>query len=122
MGYNNFVSQSLILAQSFLNQIVDVVIDKPLGCTYSKYKTYFEVNYGFIPDTLAPDGKELDAYILKVDQPLEKFIGRVVAIIHRLNDDDDKLIVIPDGKTITDEEIEKLVEFQEKWFKYEIVK
>lgn len=115
-------SKSLILAKSFLNQIVEVSIDKPLGCIYSKFKTYFEVNYGFIPNTLAPDGKELDAYVLKVDIPLEKFTGRVVAIIHRINDDDDKLIVIPDGQSITDDEIEKLTEFQEKWFKHEIVR
>jgi len=122
LGYNYSVSQSLILAKSFLNQIVEVVIDKPLGCTYSKYKTYFEVNYGFIPNTKAPDGEELDAYVLKVDQPLEKFVGRVVAIIHRLNDDDDKLIVVPDGETITDEEINKLTHFQEQFFQHQIIR
>ena len=115
-------SKSLILAKSFLNQIVEVSIDKPLGCIYSKFKTYFEVNYGFIPNTLAPDGKELDAYVLKVAKPLNKFTGRVIAIIHRIDDDDDKLIVIPDGQSITDNEIEKLTEFQEKWFKHEIVR
>lgn len=115
-------SESLILAKSFLNQIVDVSIDKPMGCIYSKFKTLFEINYGFIPETLAPDGKELDAYVLKVDKPLEKFTGRVVAIIHRTNDDDDKLIVIPEGESITDDEIEKLVDFQEKWFKHQIIR
>lgn len=115
-------SQSLTLAKIFLNQIVDVSIDKPMGCIYSKFKTLFEVNYGFIPKTLAPDGKELDAYVLKVDKPLEKFSGRVVAIIHRLNDDDDKLIVIPDNETITDEEINKLTNFQEQFFKHEIIR
>ena len=115
-------SKSFVLAKSFLNQIVDVSIDKPMGCIYSKFKTLFEINYGFIPDTLAPDGKELDAYVLKVDKPLEKFTGRVVAIIHRLNDDDDKLIVIPDGEIITDIDIETAVEFQEKWFKHQIIR
>jgi len=108
------------MAKSFLNKIVDVSIDKPMGCIYSKFKTLFEVNYGFIPNTLAPDGKELDAYVLKVDKPLKRFTGRVAAIIHRTDDDDDKLIVIPDGESITDDEIEKLVEFQEKWFKHQI--
>ncbi|MDD4938158.1 MAG: inorganic diphosphatase [Candidatus Shapirobacteria bacterium] len=115
-------SKSLILAKSFLNQIIEVVIDKQLGCIYSEYKTLFEVNYGFIPDTIAPDGKELDAYVLKVDKPLEKFTGRVVAVIHRLDDDDDKLVVIPDVETITDEEINKLTNFQEQFFKHEIVR
>jgi len=115
-------SQSLVLARSFLNQIVEVTIDKPMGCIYSKFKTLFEVNYGFIPKTLAPDGEELDAYVLKVNKPLKKFTGKVVAIIHRIDDDDDKLIVIPNNESITNEEIEKLVEFQEKWFKHKIVR
>jgi len=115
-------SKSFSLAKNFLNKIVEVVIDKPLGCIYSKYKTYFEVNYGFIPDTLAPDGKELDAYVLKVNKPLDKFTGKVVAIIHRLNDDDDKLIVISENESITDKEIERLTYFQEQFFKHEIVR
>jgi inorganic pyrophosphatase len=115
-------SHSFILAKSFLNKTVDVSVDKPIGCIYSKFKTYFEVNYGFIPNTKAPDGEELDAYVLKVSKPLEKFTGRVVAIIHRLNDDDDKLIVIPDGENITDKEIEKSISFQEQFFKHKIVR
>ena len=115
-------SKSFSLAKNFLNKTVEVVIDKPLGCIYSKYKTYFEVNYGYIPNTLAPDGKELDAYVLKVNKPLEKFIGKVVAIIHRLNDDDDKLIVVPNNETITDEEIEKLTFSQEQFFQHEIIR
>ncbi len=117
------MSQSLILAKPFLNQIVEVVVERPMGSEHPKWKGFiYPINYGYIPGTLAPDGKELDAFILKVDQPLEKFVGRVVAIIHRLNDDDDKLIVIPDGETITDEEIDKLTYFQEKYFKHEIIR
>ena len=113
-------SKSLVLAKTFLNKIVEVTIDKPLGCIYSKYKTEFLVNYGFIKGTLAPDGEELDAYVLKVNQPLKEFKGKVIAIIHRFDDDDDKLVVIPSDESITDEEIEKSVEFQEKFFKHEI--
>jgi inorganic pyrophosphatase len=115
-------SKSLFLAKSFLNKIVEVKIDKPMGCIYSKFKTYFEVNYGFIPNTKAPDGEELDAYVLKVNKPLEKFTGRVVAIVHRLDDDDDKLIVVPDGEIITDEEINKLTHFQEQFFQHQIIR
>ena len=117
------MSQSLILAQSFLNQIVEVVIDRPLGSVHPKWKNFiYPINYGYIPGTIAPDGKELDAFILKIGEPLEKFTGRAVAIIHRLNDDDDKLIVIPDGQTITDEEINKLTHFQEQFFQHKIVR
>lgn len=115
-------SKSLVLATSYLNQIIQVYIDRQLGSVHPKWKFKYPVNYGYIKDVLAPDGEELDAYVLKIDKPLDKFTGRVVAIIHRINDDDDKLIVIPDGQSIADDEIEKLTEFQEKWFKHEIVR
>ena len=116
------MSQSLILAKSFLNQIVEVVVDRPLNSVHPKWKFKYPINYGYIPGIFAPDGEELDAYVLKVDQSLEKFIGRVVAIIHRSNDDDDKLIIIPDEETITNEEIDKLTNFQEQFFKHKIVR
>lgn len=115
-------SQSLILAKSFLNQTFEVIIDRQLGSLHPKWNFKYPVNYGYLPEIFAPDGEELDAYVLKVNEPLEKFIGRVVAVIHRLNDDDDKLIVIPDGETITDEEINKAVYFQEQFFQHEILR
>lgn len=116
------MSQSLILAQSFLNQTIEVIIDRSLGSTHPKWKFKYPVNYGYLPEIFAPDGEELDAYVLKVDQPLEKFVGRVVAIIHRLDDDDDKLVVIPDNETITDEEINQMTYFQEQFFQHQIIK
>jgi inorganic pyrophosphatase len=39
--------------------------------------------------------EELDAYILGVFEPLEVFRGKCIAVINRLNDNDDKLIVVP---------------------------
>lgn len=115
-------SKSLILAKTFLNKTVEVSIDRPLGSVHPKWNFKYPVNYGFIKNVFASDGEELDAYVLKVNQPLEKFTGQVVAIIHRLDDDDDKLIVIPENKNITDKEIEKAVDFQEIFFKHEIIR
>lgn len=115
-------SKSLILTKTFLNKTVEVTIDRQSGSVHPKWNFEYPINYGFIKNVLAPDGEELDAYVLKVDKPLEKFTGQVVAIIHRLDDDDDKLIVIPENENITDEEIEKSVDFQEKWFKHQIIR
>ena len=53
---------------------------------------------------------------------MEKFEGECIAIIHRTDDDDDKLIVVPEGFEITDEEIKKQTHFQEQWFKSEIIR
>jgi hypothetical protein len=46
----------------------------------------------------------------------------VIAIIHRADNDDDKLVVAPNGIILSDEEISKLVNFQEKWFKSSVVR
>ena len=58
----------------------------------------------------------MDAYILGVFKPLETFTGRCIAVIQRSDDDDDKLIVAPDGKDYSDEQILALTEFQERFF------
>ena len=104
-------SKSLEIAKAFLGKEVEIIIDRPIGSRHPKYDFVYEVNYGYIPDTPAPDGKNLDAYYIGTAQPQESVQGMVVAIIHRLEDDDDKLVVLPKGKSITDEEIEKAVEF-----------
>lgn len=109
-------------SRDYLGKIVTVKMDRPLGSAHPKHGFIYPVNYGFIPNTLSADGEELDAYVLGEFKPLDVFVGRVVAIIHRLDDDDDKLIVVKDGKNYTDEQINALVEFQEQWFKTEIIR
>lgn len=106
----------------FLNEIVEVKMDRMLGTKHPKHGFVYEVNYGFIPNTVSGDGEELDAYVLGVDKPVETFVGRVIAVVHRTNDDDDKLVVVEDGKNFSDEEIEKVVAFQEQWFKHVLIR
>jgi inorganic pyrophosphatase len=115
-------SKSLELAKEFLGKEVEVTMDRQFGTKHPKWGFIYECNYGFIKGIKAPDGEDLDAYVLKVDKPVKKFSGKMVAIIHRLENDDDKLIVIPKNEIISDEEIEKATKFQEKWFKHEIVR
>lgn len=101
---------------------VKVIIDRPLGTYHPKHKDiFYSVNYGYIEGVIAPDGEEQDAYVLGVDKPLKEFEGVILAIIHRINDVEDKWIVVPEGIVFTQEEIKKQVEFQEKFFNYEIV-
>ncbi len=97
-------------------------MDRPLGSVHPKWGFLYEVNYGFIKGVKAPDGEDLDAYYLGVDKPLEQATGTCVAIIHRLDNDDDKLVVVPEGVEFTDEEIIKATHFQEQYFKSEIVR
>ena len=106
----------------FLGKIVDVEIDRKMGSLHPKHGFIYPVNYGFIPNTVSGDGEELDAYVLGVFKPVDNFKGRVVAIIKRTNDDDDKLVVCPENKSYSDEQIDALTEFQEQWFKHIILR
>ena len=106
----------------YLNTLVSVEMDRPLGSKHPKHGFVYEVNYGFVPNTISGDGEELDAYVLGPNVPLKTFTGRCIAIIHRTNDNDDKLVVAPDGTDFSDEYIEQKTAFQEKWFKHTIIR
>ncbi|MBQ3073349.1 MAG: inorganic pyrophosphatase [Ruminococcus sp.] len=104
-----------------IGSTVRVIVDRPLGTFHPKHKDIcYSVNYGYIPDVLAPDGEEQDAYILGVDKPVKEFVGRVIAIIHRFDDVEDKWVVAPEGASFAKDEIMRQVAFQEQYFRTEI--
>ena len=108
--------------KEYLGKTVKVEIDRPLGSKHPKHNIFYSSNYGFIPNTKSADGEELDAYVLGVFEPVKEFEGKCIAIIHRTNDDDDKLVVVPEGKEYLDEQIRALTEFQERFFDSEIIR
>mgnify|MGYP004697791597 CR=1 FL=1 len=55
-------------------------------------------------------------------EPINEFKGKCIAIIHRLNDNDDKLIIVPEDTLFSNKEIDVLVEFQERFFEHEIIR
>ena len=108
--------------RQYIGEIVKVKIDRPMGSKHPKFGFIYPINYGYIPFTQSGDGEELDAYVLAVDKPLKEFVGRCIAVIQRLDDDDDKLIIAPEHIQLSDEEIEQQIDFQEKWFKHILLK
>ena len=103
-------------------RIVTVTVDRPLGSFHPEHPNmYYPVNYGYVKGIMAPDGEEQDVYILGVDQPVESFTGRVIAVIRRSDDVEEKWVVCPDGMSFTREEIAEMVEFQERWFISEVI-
>lgn len=107
----------------YLNKILEAKIDRPIGSSHPKYPDHiYLVNYGYIPNTVSGDGKELDCYVLGEYKPLSEFKGKCIAIIHRLNDDDDKLILTPENRNFTNAEIRLLTDFQERFYKSEIIR
>ena len=108
--------------KEYLGKIVYVEMDRKMGSAHPKHGFIYPVNYGFIPNTVSGDGEELDAYVIGVFEPLDTFEGKVVAIIHRTNDYDDKLVVCPENKDYSDDQIEALTEFHERFFEHIIVR
>ena len=109
-------------SNDYLNKDVLVKIDRKLGSKHPKHGFIYTLNYGYIPNTISGDGEELDAYVLGVYEPIEEFEGKVIAIIHRTNDEDDKLIVAPKNINYSDDAIKALTEFQERFFNSIIIR
>ena len=106
----------------YLNKTLEIKIDRPIGSKHPKHGFIYPVNYGYVPNTVSGDGEELDCYVLGIFEPLENFKGKCIAIIHRLDDNDDKLIIVPENKAFSNNEIRVLTEFQERFFESEIIR
>ncbi len=112
----------MIESKSYIGKLVELKIDRPMGSKHPKYGFIYPVNYGYVPNTISGDGEELDCYVLGVFEPLDKFKGKCIAVIHRINDNDDKLIIVPEEKDYSDDAIRALTEFQERFFESIIIK
>ncbi|MBN1230229.1 MAG: inorganic diphosphatase [Anaerolineales bacterium] len=104
----------------FLGKTLTVTIDRPMGSSHPTFGFLYPLNYGYLPGILSGDEEELDAYVLGVNEPLDTFTGRCIAIIQRLGEEDDKLIMVPEGITCSREEIAARTEFVEKYYRSEI--
>ena len=105
-----------------IGDTVTVIVDRELGTYHPKHPDiYYPINYGYIEGIIAPDGEEQDAYILGVTEPVQRFTGDIIAIIHRKNDIENKWVVAPQGMKFTVDEIKNQVYFQEKYFDFEII-
>ncbi len=104
-----------------IGRAVHCTMDRPLGSAHPRFpELIYPVNYGYVDGVFAGDGAEQDVYVMGVNEPLEHFDGRVIAVYHRLNDNEDKWIVAPEGKTFTAEEILPRIEFQERFYDGEL--
>lgn len=110
----------MIKPLTFLGQTLTITIDRPLGSHHPQHGFIYSVNYGYLPGVIGEDGEELDAYLLGIFEPVQKFSGVCIAVIHRLDNKDDKLVVAPTGASYSREQIRALTEFQERYFKSEI--
>ncbi len=104
--------------EGYLGKRVTIEIDRPKGYVHHKgAKTLvYPINYGYIPDVLGGDGEELDVFLVGVDEPVSSYTGRIIGIVYRADDVEDKLVMSPEGVSLTAEEIAREVYFQEKYY------
>ncbi len=104
--------------KSYLGKTVDIKIDRPIGYVHhkEKYSLHYPINYGYIPDVLGGDGEELDVYLLGVTDPVKEYRVRIIGIVHRHNDVEDKLIAAPEGMVFYQNEIAEAIDFQEQYY------
>lgn len=122
-GKHQFIvrTQRKALAASYLGKTVAIQIDRPLGSAHPEHPgLIYPVNYGYLPGVTSGDGEDLDVYLLGVDTPVQAYTARVIGMVHRRNDTEDKLIAAPMGCTFDKREIAEQVSFQEKYFDSEI--
>ena len=118
-GKHDFIVRTLrnALVRSYLGKTVNIKIDRPVGSIHPEHpELVYPVNYGYIPDVFGGDGEEIDVYLLGVDVPVEEYTARIIGIVHRHNDTEDKLVAAPEGLDFDENKISKSVSFQERFF------
>lgn len=121
-GKHDFIVRTLrtALVKSYLGKTVSVEIDRPIGTPHPKHpEIIYPINYGYIPNVFGGDGEELDVYILGIDKRIEegdKTVVKIIGIVYRMNDVEDKLAAAPEGMNFTAEEIERMISFQEQFY------
>lgn len=122
-GKHDFIVRTLrkALVRSYLGKTVNIKIDRPVGSIHPEHpELVYPVNYGYIPDVFGGDGEEIDVYLLGVDVPVEEYTARIIGIVHRHNNTEDKLVAAPEGLDFDENKISKSVSFQERFFESEI--
>jgi len=121
-GKHDFIVRTLrtALVKSYLGKTVTVEIDRPIGAPHPKHpEIIYPINYGYIPNVFGGDGEELDVYILGIDEKIEEGDSttvKIIGIVYRKNDVEDKLAACPEEMNYTAEEIERIIHFQEQFY------
>ncbi|MCI5869864.1 MAG: inorganic pyrophosphatase [Dorea sp.] len=95
-----------------IGKSVTVIVDRPLGSYHPEHTDmYYPINYGYVEGIMAADGEEQDAYILGVDKAVNEFTGKIIAIVQRKEDVEEKWVVAPEDKIYTKQEIWEQIYF-----------
>lgn len=112
--------------QDVIGQVVRGKIDRPMGSCHPRHKNiFYPVNYGYVTGIIGGDGAEQDVYLLGENSAVTEYIGKVIAVYHRYDDNETKWIVVPcdengairsDVTVPGDDDIYAQIAFQEQFF------
>ncbi len=104
----------LSFTDQFLGRHLTVVVDHPYGSALEEDpRKRYELNCGYLPGILSPDGREPEVYIYGVHKSVRRFTGTVIAAIHRRNGTRDALVAAPSGVVAYEPQIGEAVRFLE---------
>ena len=104
--YVSDLDGTLLRSDHIIGSFVTVTVDRPMGSIHPKHHDiFYPINYGYVEGVKAADGEWQDVYILGVNEPVKSFSGKVVAVIHRLDDVEDKWVVCPENVSFSKKEI-----------------
>lgn len=106
------------LIRKYMGKTVEIIIDRPIGFVHHTkgITLLYTVNYGYLPGVMGGDGEEQDVYVLGVTEPLQHFTGRIIAVIRRKDDNEDKFVAAPEGIPFHQAQIAEAVHFVEQYF------
>lgn len=105
-------------ACSCLGKITEIVVDRPMGSVHPENENMiYPLNYGYLPNIRGGDGEEMDVYLMGVNTPVSSYKCRIIAVVFREDDAEDKLVAAPVGTYYHQAEISEAVDFQEKYFR-----
>jgi inorganic pyrophosphatase len=105
-----------MISKEYIGQTVTIIIDSQMGTKHPKLGYYFPINFGHI------ENSKIEALVIGVFKPIQKFTGKVIAILSENSESKAFLIVAPNGKTYTDEAILALTEFRNNIFDVKIIR
>jgi hypothetical protein len=97
------------------------IMDRPAVAEHPKHKgLIYPINYGYIPDLIAGDGEEQDVYIIDSHEPLSEATVKIIAVVFRKNDNENKWVGTVGNRLYSTNEIKQAINFQERYYDIEI--
>ncbi len=117
-GGISVVPMEYLIGRNHIGEKVTVVIDRPYGSFHPTLSdVVYPYNYGYIEQDLSKDELSFqDAYVIGVEEPLDKFTGYVIGIIYHKDDATSRWIVAPAGLSVDKDAIIQLLGIEEQFY------